>query len=529
MKSLNKYIGIALMAGALTVTTSCSDSFLQEDSLTESSSTTFWKTSNDAMMALTACYDGLQSTQLYDGGPWNLGPLNMDCISDNGGHFNWSGWMEGYDIANGTQSPSSWAVGSYWSACYEVIKRCNSLIANIDRVDIKDSEKAQYKAEALTLRALMYTNLTMTYNDVPYLTEPLTLENAECASTKRSEIVTSEMQNLKNCADNLPVTSDLGRITKGACLSILGRMALYNEKWDDAISAYQQVEKLGYSLASDYGKLFTTAGQTSSEIIFSVRFEGPGLKEGCQFNAHWNTPFEAMNGTMNLADDYYCTDGKKVADTNYGVITNGKLDVTQPNADHWINRDPRMYATLFVPGMKWNGKGGSGAWYGGAAASLSTVYVMKYFDPTDTGNSWDNGQDFYVVRYAEVLLSLAEAMVQKGGYDESTVLALVDQVRTRAGMPKVEEVEGTGLTQTALLDIIKHERRVELAFEGLRLFDIYRWKDLPNAVARVENERTTYNLAYEKRIYNGDRDYVWPIPTSELDSNSKLEQNALWK
>src|SRR5574344_864762 len=142
----------------------------------------------------------------------------MDCISDNGGHFNWSGWMEGYDIANGTQSPSSWAVGSYWSACYEVIKRCNSLIANIDRVDIKDSEKAQYKAEALTLRALMYTNLTMTYNDVPYLTEPLTLENAECASTKRSEIVTSEMQNLKNCADNLPVTSDLGRITKGACL-----------------------------------------------------------------------------------------------------------------------------------------------------------------------------------------------------------------------------------------------------------------------------------------------------------------------
>ena len=199
MKSLNKYIGIALMAGALTVTTSCSDSFLQEDSLTESSSTTFWKTSNDAMMALTACYDGLQSTQLYDCGQWNLGPLNMDCISDNGGHFNWSGWMEGYDIANGTQSPSSWAVGSYWSACYEVIKRCNSLIANIDRVDIKDSEKAQYKAEALTLRALMYTNLTMTYNDVPYLTEPLTLENAECASTKRSEIVTSEMQNLKNC------------------------------------------------------------------------------------------------------------------------------------------------------------------------------------------------------------------------------------------------------------------------------------------------------------------------------------------
>ena len=154
---------------------------------------------------------------------------------------------------------------------------------------------------------------------------------------------------------------------------------------------------------------------------------------------------------------------------------------------------------------------------------------MKYFDPTDTGNSWDNGQDFYVVRYAEVLLSLAEALVQKGGYQESEVLQLIDQVRQRAGMPTVESVEGTGLSKDALLKIIKHERRVELAFEGLRLFDLYRWHELKNAVDAVEYERTYFGMAYEKRTYNGDRDYVWPIPTGELDSNKQLEQNALWK
>ena len=179
--------------------------------------------------------------------------------------------------------------------------------------------------------------------------------------------------------------------------------------------------------------------------------------------------------------------------------------------------------------MTWNGKGGATAWYGGAAASMSTVYVMKYFDPSDTGNSWDNGQDFYVVRYAEVLLSLAEALVEKGGYTESEVLGLVDMVRTRAGMPRVEDVEGSGLSQSSLMDIIRHERRVELAFEGLRLFDLYRWRILDKAVQAIENERTTYGLAYEKRIFNGERDYVWPIPLGELDSNKKLEQNALWK
>jgi hypothetical protein len=96
-------------------------------------------------------------------------------------------------------------------------------------------------------------------------------------------------------------------------------------------------------------------------------------------------------------------------------------------------------------------------------------------------------------------------------------------------MPKVEDIEGTGLSKDALLDIIRHERRVELAFEGLRLFDIYRWRQLDKAVAAVEAERTAYSLAYEKRIYNGERDYVWPIPTGELDSNKQLEQHVLWK
>lgn len=181
--------------------------------------------------------------------------------------------------------------------------------------------------------------------------------------------------------------------------------------------------------------------------------------------------------------------------------------------------------------MYWNGKGGEGAWYGGAAASLSTVYVMKYFDPTDTSNSWDNGQDFYVVRYAEVLLSLAEALVQKGGYDEAEVRSLINQVRQRGDvmMPKVEDVEGTGLSTGDLLNVIKHERRVELAFEGLRLFDVYRWKMLDQAVNNIEKERTTLGLAYETRQYNGERDYVWPIPTAELDSNDLLEQHELWK
>ena len=404
MKSINKFIGLALLSGALL--TSCSDSFLQRDSLTESSSNTFWQTPDDALMALASCYDALQSNQLYNSDQYSLGPLYMDCISDNGGHFNWSGWMEGYDMAMGIHTPSSSIIGSYWKDCYEVISRCNVLIANIDRVDMDASQKAIYQAEAKTIRALMYINLTMTYQDVPFLTAPLTIDEAECEKTDRAAIVAHIMTDLQDAAEVLPQNaSSRGHITKGAALSLLGRVALYNEKWDDAIAAYKQVQGLGYSLDPSYAKLFTQSGETSPEIIFAVRYEGPGMSEGAAFNAHWNTPLEAMNGTIDLADAYYCKDGKPTTDTKIAELNNeGGLDVSKPNPAHFENRDPRLYSTLFVPGMLWNGKGGidtsaSNPYanvYGGAAASLSTIYVYKYFDPTDTSNSWDNGQDFYV-------------------------------------------------------------------------------------------------------------------------------------
>ena len=218
MKSINNFIGLALLSGALL--TSCSDSFLQRDSLTESSSNTFWQTPDDALMALASCYDALQSNQLYNSDQYSLGPLYMDCISDNGGHFNWSGWMEGYDMAMGIHTPSSSIIGSYWKDCYEVISRCNVLIANIDRVDMDASQKAIYQAEAKTIRALMYINLTMTYQDVPFLTAPLTIDEAECEKTDRAAIVAHVMTDLQDAAEVLPKCALLhtGHITKGAAL-----------------------------------------------------------------------------------------------------------------------------------------------------------------------------------------------------------------------------------------------------------------------------------------------------------------------
>lgn len=512
---------------------SCSDDFLQKDSLTSVSKNTFWKTSTDALEGLTACYDALQNGFLYNDdknqGKWDgCGPINMGCMTDNGGRFNWSGWTPGYDICNGTHSSSSHLVQQYWTACYEAIKRCNSLIANVEGVDMADATKAQYIAEAKVIRALVYLNLTMTYHDVPYITTVQSLTEANTPKTDKATIVSGIKQDVKDAADILPVTPEQrGRITKGAALALLGRIALYNDEWDEAISAYTQVTQMGYSLFPDYTALFTEDNEACDEIIWPIRYEGPGKDEGNAIGGHWGAPIEAENGTIDMADAFYMLDGTpctdtKVCDTN----ADGTPNLWSPNTARYENRDPRLKATLFVPGMAW---GGNTNLYGGSAASFSTIYIMKYFNPSlSWSSSWDAGQDFYLIRYAEVLLSLAEAYIESNKNLDAAV-SLIDQVRQRSGMPTVEQVEGTGLSQAALRDIVRHERRVELAFEGFRLFDLYRWHTLKDAVDRINTEAEKYGFAYEYRNYRGEQEYVWPIPLTELDSNSELTQHDLWK
>ncbi|WP_430812780.1 MULTISPECIES: RagB/SusD family nutrient uptake outer membrane protein [unclassified Carboxylicivirga] len=513
---------------------SCSDDFLDKKSLTGSSNETFWQTPEDAMMGLAACYDGLQNGFLYNGGPWENGFFFMDAMTDNGGHFNWDGWMAGYDITNGIHTPSSWQVGDFWKASYEVINRCNALITRIEGIDMDASKKATYKAEAIAIRALMYLNLTMTYQDVPFLTQDRGMDEAETGKTDRATIVDAIITDLKEAADALPVEPESrGHITRGAAWSLLGRVALYNEKWEVAIEYYNKVMTLGYDLADDYAALFTREGEADNEVIFGVRFEGPGLKEGSSFAAHWDTPLEAINGSLDLAKAYHCTDGLPTHQSPLYEEGENDLQNNRPDALRYNNRDPRLKATLFVPGMKWGNN--TAEFYGGAAASRSTVYVYKYFDPfQSSSDSWDSGQDFYVIRYAEVLLSLAEAMVQKGDYVYADVTHLINEVRARVDMPSVEEVEGTALDRDALLALIKHERRVETAFEGLRLFDLYRWKELKQAVDNIEAERSLFSgihqyFLYEQRNYRGEKEYVWPIPLAEVDANKNIDQHPLWK
>ena len=159
--------------------TSCSDDFFDINNPNEISSSTFWKTENDALMALTGCYDAMQDGDLnndyIDG--WKFGFLGRETCTDNGGH-SWGEWMLGSSIAQGTSTANDECFSKYWNANYELIKRCNTLIEKVDEISMSDDKKAAFKGEAIALRALGYCNLVSVFRDVPYLDKPLTL--VEC-------------------------------------------------------------------------------------------------------------------------------------------------------------------------------------------------------------------------------------------------------------------------------------------------------------------------------------------------------------
>lgn len=528
--------GVALLA-----LSACSDDFFDIHNPNEVSSSTFWKTEDDALMALTACYDAMQNGDLFndyiDG--WKFGFLCRETCTDNGDH-SWGSWMLGSSIAQGTSTANDECFSKYWNANYEMIKRCNALIEHIDNMEMSDEKKGAFKGEAIALRALGYCNLVSVFRDVPYLDKPLTLQECQPERSTKEAIATQVLADLKANIPQIPVKGKAakGRLTQEAAYAIMGRLALFTKHYDDAIAAYQQV--IGkYSLFKsgdgldgylNYSQLFTEANEECDEVILSMHYVGPGKNEGQTFSISWGGPMNAIEATRNLCDDYYCIDGLPI---DRSPLFKGKTgaaayDRNSPDFARYEDRDPRLKGTLFVPGMKWLNDVYDYPNGGKQVPSTSQVAIMKWFVPENMANEYDGSLDYYIIRYAEVLLSLAEAMIEKGGYSQSEITKYINEVRERVHMPAVETVEGIGLSQEQLRQIVRHERRVELAFEDLRFADLYRWGEWKSAVDRMHQEYATYGSGCYERNYRGAQDDVWPIPQNEIDTDLNLKQHKEW-
>jgi hypothetical protein len=504
----------------------CQKDFLDRNPQDAYSNTSLWSSSGDALAALNGCYSG-----------WEEGynTLYMDCASDNAyGQY----WWEGYTyFGNSSITPSSASAQNRWS--YSTIQKCNWFLENIDRTPMDEALKSRLKAEARFLRAYQYYTMTQLYGDVPLVTKSISGEQANIISkTPVVEVQSFVLGELAEVATVLPVKytgSDVGRITQGAALALKARIELYIGRYSDAAADAQKVMALGYSLYPSYQDLFRIQNENNSEVILDIQYKENDYANGnigvmpSSSNGGWSS----INPTQALVDAYETKDGKLINDALSGYNVN----------DPYANRDPRLKATVLVPGQLYGGRyfnpiESSSADVIGGGNNSATGYIVNKFTSnlTDYADMWNTGLNLILIRYAEILLIYAEAKIEAGQIDDS-VYEAIDAVRTRAAMPKTNRA--VYATQTALRELIRRERRVELALEGLRWFDIKRWKIGPDVMTKpVLGARlgkvdvlsgkltlTGEHVKAEDRTFDPGKNYLWPIPQSEIDINKNLGQN----
>ena len=514
-----KKIIVAILV-AITLT-NCSDDYLDRASLTQIAENNFWTSESDAFLALNAVYSTLQSNSLYGG---NLngfqGYPGFDNLGDNA--FNQYKWEGPGKFMEGTLDPTDGFVLNQWNDLYQGISRVNSVIANVNNIseDLVPLEtKKALLGQAYFLRSLFYFNIAVFFEDAPLITEPQTLENAFVPKNTYAEITAQIVEDLKLAIDYLPVSQGsglYGYATKGAALGLFARVQLYNKQYDGefgVLNLTNQAISLGYALHDNYAELFTEAGEKSSEIVFSIRFlRGDDTNNGENFTGTYaGTPKVDQRPMPNLVNDYYCTDGLP-------VTTSPLYNET----DQRQNRDPRALATIYFKGDQYLDipvkvfPGNGPTTYG------MRKYIRRGPDADGNREFAQGSQDFYVIRYADILLMRAEAMAETG--DVGGAASLIDQIRDRASMPSIEDVEG-GVNQSQMIEIVRHERRVELALEGLRFMDLKRWGEIEEGFNRaVADPVGPYNPQYQ-----GGKSEVFPIPQAEIDVNTKLVQNPVWQ
>ncbi len=297
--------------------------------------------------------------------------------------------------------------------------------------------------------------------------------------------------------------------------------------YEKAAEYAEDVMEIGtFALHGNYEKLFKPESEINYEVIFPVTFVRGPEDDGSSFVGTWGPQVGNywLYPLSNLVDDYYCTDGKPIKDPVTGVMN------PLYNPDNiWENRDPRLVGTVCGEGALWIDQVITAA---DMAAEPTGYAVRKWREEANTSDDrFDSPMDFYVFRYAHVLLMRAEALIMSGNYTDPDVNASINAVRARVGMPSIEEAEGAegALGQQEYIDIIRHEWRVETAFEGWRYFNVVRWGQLEEAYNKVnEIDLPKFPSIVREHIY-APRLEVFPIPTTELDRNENLVQHDLWK
>ncbi len=546
MKKFHIYIISVILT---TMAVGCSEDYLERTPSDQVSSAGFFTQEKDLEYAVNAVYDliGFNSWGRIYGSGTDL--LRIEALTDNS--MDHHSWNAGYRLADGTASASDGYSFYRWQERYRGIQRANRIIEGAVGIeDMSPDLKARYLAETLFLRAYFYFDLVYLFGDVPFITKSISPEEASDYARDDVNMIMGELiKDIDKVIPDLPDSYDnegIGRATKGAAYTLKAKILLYQEKWAEAAAAAKSVIDLNvYSLYPNYYKLFDYEGINSEEVILDIQV-AKDMDEGEFFVKNygpnsvggWSSGFPIQS----LVDEYECIDGKTIQESDL-------FDTDNP----YDNRDPRLYQSILYPDHEWQGgvfnsipgatypgetivagddlTDGTGGQWNKTASGYNWYKYMSQTD-IDISNFWDQGVHLILYRYADVLLMYAEAKIEAGDIDQS-VYDAINEVRARPTVEMPAIASGKG--QTEMREIVRRERRVELAFEGHRLMDIRRWR-IAHLVMPGSPDGLTYTdpdtgeqktLAWGDRVFDANKHYLWPIPQQEIDITG-LEQNPGW-
>jgi len=543
---------ISIFIGLLNV--GCTD-ILDKQPTTSISDATFWKSESDALLALVGCYE-FPHSWTHEDFAHPQGLMYLDLAGGNGTE------KENFTtlaMASSNTMATSNNISGFWSNAYTQIATYNTFLDNIGKCPMDDTKKTLWTAEVKCLRAYYLFNLAFYWGNVPMPLTTLTVQDANTIKQSPQATVYSQVESdLKAAITVLPdkrTSSEYGRFTTGAARTILSRLYLAQNKWAEATATLKSIiDSKVYQLdrrngSNSYEKLFQIGGESSPEMIFCVQYLKDKfttsryiyLSPECNGGWHQFAPYNE------LVKDYFCTDGKDIATSS----------VYNEN-DPYVNRDLRLYASIFLPPLgSYAGTTYNGVIYNCFKGANTSDYYNKFtlFDGYCPKKGLDASvADLYntytytpIMRYAEVLLSYIEAVNESGfGNVTQNLLDLtINDVRDRVGLPAISLTDIS--SQESLRTAIRKERHVELAFEGLRYFDVLRWGTAATELnhiftgVKLSNDPAAANYRgsgssaspvdanmyyqFETRTWDSHNRY-FPIPQNDLNINKNLIQNS---
>lgn len=481
MKSLIIY-GSAVIGSMLLG--SCKKDFLELSPISSVTSDNFYRNANDIKNAVNGVYGSLQLAGIHINN-YIFGDIRSDDTQPvASGSVTDQDEFDRFYIR--TTNPF---ILARWNDSYRAISRCNAILDRITAIEMDDALKSRTIGEVKFIRALVYFHLVRTFGDVPLVITEIKDPDAGYAYGRNpaAEVYAQIEKDLTDAAAAVPASytgPDIGRVTQGAAKALLGKVYLTQKKYTEAAARLKEVIASNvYGLLPNFGDVFRANNKNNKESVFEVQFRAGGVGEGNP----WPNSFAPEN-------------------SGNAVIAFGGDGNNQPSLD-MVNafeandkRRPLSLATSYV-----NASG----------VTIQYNFVKKYHDVPATKN--DNGNNIPVIRYADVLLMYAEALNEIGYQPAGEAMLYLNEVRTRAGIPTRTAADLPN--QQAFRLAIEQERRVELAFEGHRWFDLVR---TDRAITVLNAKKDQLRLV---KVISAT-DLLFPIPQSQIDINrTKITQN----